>query len=319
MSESNRIFSDWTQRCSGISHITSVGVSITETQLANLEKLEQRVIDSMSNPKLALTDNMKRDLAELKAKRDAPDELPKGAITNLDNVFRKVFWKRERLEIDNKYTDKGKQNQEDVLDLHSKVDGAFYTTNTKRFYNDFTNGEPDNFDLPETNPSVQIIVRDAKANFDLETFDKADLSENYTKQLNGYSWLLKDHFKLDYYPKGELCYGLTNSPIHTIINEKNSMFFKLGNPNDDNDKWIEVKRKIERNHIFDIAKFKKENPNYVFENEYLDFDIPYFMRVKKFHVETTQEDVDFVKQRVLMSKIYLVNKEIETLQKMKLI
>ena len=90
MSESNRIFSDWTQRCSGISYITSSAVTITETQLANLEKLQQRVIDSMDNPKLALTDNMKKDLAELKAKRDAPDELPKGAITHLNKVFNKV-------------------------------------------------------------------------------------------------------------------------------------------------------------------------------------------------------------------------------------
>jgi hypothetical protein len=317
MSESNRIFSDWTQRCSGISNITSSAVTITETQLANLEKLQQRVIDSIDNPKLALTDNMKKELAELKAKRDAPDELPKGAITYLDKVFNKVFWKKERLEVDNKYTDKGKNNQEDVLELHSKVDNAFYLTNKKRFFNKFTQGEPDNFDLP--NPEIQIVVRDAKANFDKETFDAADLSEGYKKQLNGYSWLLKDEFKLDYYPKGELCYGLTNSPIHTITNEMTTMFYKLGNPDSDNDKWKEVRRQIERNHIHDIAKFKKEYPSYVFENENLDFDIPYWMRVKKFEVITTQAEIDFIKQRVLMSKIYLVNKEIETLKQMRLL
>jgi len=317
MSESNRIFSNWTQRCSGISNITSSAVTITETQLANLEKLQQRVIDSISNPKLALTDNMKKELAELKAKRDAPDELPKGAITHLNKVFNKIFWKKERLEIDNKYTDKGKLNQEDVLDLHSKVDGGFYVTNKERFYNGFVQGEPDNFDLP--NPEIEIIVRDAKANFDKETFDAAGLSDNYIKQLNGYSWLLKDEFKLDYYPKGELCYGLTNSPIHTITNEMTTMFYKLGNPDSDNDKWKEVRRQIERNHIHDIAKFKKEYPSYVFENENLDFDIPYWMRVKKFHVETTQADIDLIKQRVLMSKIYLVNKEIETLKQMRLL
>ena len=97
------------------------------------------------------------------------------------------------------------------------------------------------------------------------------------------------------------------------------MFYKLGNPDSDNDKWKEVKRKIERNHIHDIAKFKKEYPSYVFENENLDFDIPYWMRVKKFEVITTQADIDFIKQRVLMSKIYLVNKEIETLKQMKLL
>ena len=317
MSESNRIFSDWTQRCSGISHITSSAVTITEAQLANLEKLQQRVIDSMSNPKLALTDNMKKDLAELKAKRDAPDELPKGAITHLNKVFNKVFWKKERLEIDNKYTNKGKLNQEDVLDLHSKVDGTSYFSNKKRFFNEFIQGEPDNFD--QINQNIQIVVRDAKANFDKETFDAAELSENYIKQLNGYSWLLKDEFNLDYYPKGELIYVLTNSPVHTIINETTTMLYKLGNPDSDNDKWKEVKRKIERNHIHDIAKFKKEYPSYVFENENLDFDIPYWMRVKKFNVETTQADIDFIKQRVLMSKIYLVNKEIETLKQMRLL
>jgi hypothetical protein len=317
MSELNRIFSNWTQRCSGISNITSSAVTITETQLANLEKLQQRVIDSIDNPKLALTDNMKKDLAELKAKRDAPDELPKGAKTHLDKVFNKVFWKKERLEIDNKYTNKGKLNEEDVLDLHSKVDGGFYIKNKERFYNEFIEGEPDNFDLP--NPEIQIVVRDAKANFDKETFDAADLIENYIKQLNGYSWLLKDNFNLDYFPKGELCYGLTNSPVHTITNEITTMFYKLGNPDSDNDKWKEVRKKIERNHIHDIAKFKLEYPSYVFENENLDFDIPYWMRVKKFEVITTQEDVDFIKQRVLMSKIYLVNKEIETLKQMRLL
>ena len=317
MNKSNRIFTDWTQRCSGISHITSSSVSITEAQSNRIKELDQRVLDSLYNLKLALTPNMKTELQGLKIKRDAPDVLPKGAITYLDKVFNKVFWKKERLEVDNKYTDKGKRNQEDVLQLHSDVDNGFYGSNTKRFYNKYIQGEPDNFDIP--NSDIKIIVRDAKANFDKETFDNADLIENYIKQINGYSWLLKDEYNLDYYPKGELCYGLTNSPLHTIANENNSMFYKLGCPDNDNDKWKETKKQIERNHIHDVKKFKEENPNYIFENENLDFDIPYWMRVKKFNIETTQQDIDFIKSRVLMSKIYLVNKEILTLKEMRLL
>jgi hypothetical protein len=286
--------------------------TISQSQLNKLAEYDKRVIDSVTDPKKALTEKMKEEYAMLKAKRDAPDELPAGAKTHLDNVFRSQFWRRKDL-LENKYLEHGNMTEQDVLDLFSKVDGSFYIKNDEYLSNEFIEGTPDNID--ESGPLV--IVRDAKSKFSLKTLEESELTHLYMWQLKGYSWLIKEKLGLDYYPKGELCCGLVNGLESHIQNEKTSLFYKMGCPSDDNDRWIEMKRQIERNHIFDIRKFKEEYPNYVFENEILDFDIPASCRVMKFEVETTEEDVVAIKSRVTLSRIYLVQKEIETLKKMK--
>jgi hypothetical protein len=63
--------------------------------------LLEREEEAKTNPKKALTDNMKVSLAELIEKRDKPDELPPGAITHLEGVFRDVFWSEEDYSIIN--------------------------------------------------------------------------------------------------------------------------------------------------------------------------------------------------------------------------
>ena len=312
--ESNRIFTDWRQRCSGLGHIMTNLNSISQSQINKLEMYNQRVIDSVSDPKKSLTDKMKEEYAMLKAKRDAPDELPSGAITHLDNVFRSRFWKRKDL-LSNKYLEKGNFCEEDTLDLFSKADGSFYIKNDEFLSNEFVEGTPDNID---ESGSI-VIVRDAKSKYSLKSFEESELIHLYEWQLKAYSWLVKEKLGLDYFPKGELCCGLVNGLMHQIQNETTSMFYKLGCPSDDDEKWIETKAQIERNHIFDIRKFKDEYPSYVFVNPVLDFDIPASCRVKKFDVITTADDVEAIKSRVMLSRIYLVQKEIETLKKMNLI
>lgn len=318
MEESNRMFTKWRQRCSGIGHIvTSLPVPITDSEIIELKGLieECETGININGSKTKWTDTKASRVRLLQKKQKGEDELPSGLITHLNKEFRAKFWNRESLEVSNHYLEKGKNNQEDVMALHSLVDGEFYISNKKRFYNEYIEGEPDNFD--EIVSGNKIKVRDAKANFELQSFEDAELIPLYSWQIRGYSWLLKDEFKLDYYPQGELCYGLTNSPVHIIQDQMTSMFYKMGRPDDDNEKWIETKRLIERRNIFDIKKFKDDYPSYIFENKNLDFDIPYWMRVKKFDVSVTQEDIDVIKSRVMMSRIYLVNREIETLKKMK--
>jgi hypothetical protein len=55
--------------------------------------------EAKTNPKKALTDNMKVSLAEL-IEKDKPDELPPGAIT-WKEFFRDVFWSEEDYSIIN--------------------------------------------------------------------------------------------------------------------------------------------------------------------------------------------------------------------------
>lgn len=312
--ETNRIFTNFKQRCSGLGHIMTNLESITQSQLNKITEFDKRVIDSLTDPKKALTEKMKEEYAMLKAKRDKPDELPSGAKTHLDNVFRSQFWRRKDL-LENKYLEHGNFTEQDVLDLFSKTDGSFYIKNDEYLWNDFIEGTADNID----ESGSLVIVRDAKSKFTLKTLEESELIHIYNWQLKGYSWLVKEKLKLDYFPKGELCCGLVNGLESHIQNETTSLYYKMGCPSDDNEKWMEMKMQIERNHIFDIKKFKEDYPNYVFANPVLDFDIPPSCRVMKFEVETTEEDVTAIKSRVMLSRIYLVQKEIETLKKMKVI
>lgn len=305
---SKLIFKNYKFRCSSLGHLMTNLDTITDKQLSELSELEQRYLDSFDNPKRILTENMQKRFLELKAKRDAEDVLPTGAKTYLDSVFRDVFWKRKVI-LTNKFLDKGLLTEQDILDLASKLDDEFYTKNDLQGENDFIQGSWDNF--------KNDIVRDTKSNFSLETFENAELTSQYNWQLKGYSWIIKEQEKLDFYPKAELIYGLVNSPLHIIKNEINSLYYKMDSPNEDNENFILAKQQIERNHIFDVALFQRDYPFYIFENEMMDFSIPSILRIKKFNIETNQEDIEHIKRRVLMSRIYLCQKEIDVNNKLK--
>lgn len=310
MSESNLIFTKWRPRCSSLGHImTNLPKPISEEEKVELANLleECRTGVNANGNKTKWTETKAERVKALKKKEKGDDELSSGIKTHLDDVFRAVFWRRRR-NLSNKYLDKGLLVEQDILDLASKIDGDFYIKNGQRYSNEYLEGEWDNFDKK---------IRDAKANYDLKTFDEAELTSLYEWQLHGYSFLAKDEFKLPDYPESELIYGLVNNPLHHIQNEITRQYYAHGNPSDDNEKWIEVKRQIERNMIFDIELFKRDYPHYQFENKVLDFDIPAILRMKKFEVKTTQDHIDHIQRRVLLCRIYLCNKEIEIYNKLK--
>jgi hypothetical protein len=288
------IFKNWRPRASAIGNLMTGFNGITEAQTAELNKLKQRVRDSADNPKLALTDNMKAKLAELKAKRDAPIELSTGAKSYLDVVFRDVFWKRKRF-LQNKYLEKGLFFEQNALALLSKVDNAFYIKNDLFFENSWVQGTPDN---------VTDIVRDTKCSYDLETFENSELSTLYKWQIKAYCWLTG-------LTHGQLVFALVNSPLHHLLNEKNRMFYQCGNPSDLDEEWIRTVSQLERNFIFDIDEFKIEYPHYEFVSPVLDFTIPEQFRIKKFDVELEESDIEDMKLATMLSREYLCLKEIE--------
>lgn len=300
MSESNLIFKNWKPRASSIGNLMGGFKGITPNQLDELTKLEQRVRDSFDNPKLALTENMKAKLVELKLKRDAPIELSVGAKSYLDTVFRRIFWRRERF-LTNKYLEKGLLFEQNALALASKVDNDFYIKNDEYFENDFICGTPDN---------ITDIVRDTKCSYDLETFDNSELSTLYSYQLKAYCWLTGRE-------KGQLIFALVNSPLHQLLNEKTRLFYQHGNPTDDNEDWQKILCQMERNFIFDINEFKSEYPHYEFFNPILDFTIPEQFRIKKFNIELLDEDIEDMKLATMLSREYLCKKEVSIYEKLK--
>ena len=296
-------FKHWKCRSSSLGHILTVVNNISAKQKEQIKKLQTRKDDPKQN---ALTPAMEDTLKTLIAQRDKPDVLPQGVETHLDNVFRSEFWGRRRL-LFNKFLDKGNLCEDDSIGLKSQIDGFFYTKNEDHFENAFIKGTPDN---------IQENVKDIKSNYDQETFDKAELTSLYEWQVKAYIWLMLNNKVLTSW-RGKLVYCLVNNPIHQIINEKNSLFYKMGQPEDDDEKYVEAVRQTERNMIYDIEAHKKNYPNYFFENADLDFDIPAILRIKEFEVVLNTRDINLIKRRVKMCREYLMNKEQDILDKIK--
>ena len=296
-------FKHWKCRSSSLGHILTVVNNISAKQKEQIKKLQTRKDDPKQN---ALTPAMEDTLKTLIAQRDKPDVLPQGVETHLDNVFRSEFWGRRRL-LFNKFLDKGNLCEDDSIGLKSQIDGFFYTKNEDHFENAFIKGTPDN---------IQENVKDIKSNYDQETFDKAELTSLYEWQVKAYIWLMLNNKVLTSW-RGKLVYCLVNNPIHQIINEKNSLFYKMGQPEVDDEKYVEAVRQTERNMIYDIEAHKKNYPNYFFENAELDFDIPAILRIKEFEVVLNTRDINLIKRRVKMCREYLMNKEQDILDKIK--
>ena len=310
MEESNLIFKNYKPRCSSLGNImTNLPQPITEVELAELKDLLNECetgVNSNGN-KTKWTDTKASRVKSLQKKQKGEDELPSGAKTHLDDVFRSIFWKRRR-SLSNRYLDKGLLTEEDVLALASSMDDDFYTKNKEHYENEYIQGSWDNF---------KEKIRDTKSNYDLKTFDEADSSSLYEWQLRGYSFIAKDVFKLSDCPQAELIYGLTNNPLHHITNEITRQYYANGTPNEDNEEWLEIKRQIERNMIFDKKLFIRDYPHYIFENKIWQYDIPAKFRVKKFDVSVIEDNILDIKRRVLMSRKYLMDKEIAIYERMK--
>lgn len=293
------IFKEWKPRASSLGHIMTNLVSSSDIDKWKTRKAE--LIGERDNGvnlngrKVKWTDNKQKELKKLKSYLSNPQELPAGAITHLDNVFQSQFWGRKRI-LHNKYLEKGVMQENDGLDLKSEVDGVAYFKNDTEFENDWVRGTPDNIQ--------DNRVTDIKCNYDMESFRKADLNAVYEHQIKAYLMLTD-------LTEGELCYCLVNTPESHITAQTKSMWYNLGMPDEENEEWIEVKKQIERNTIFDPIKFKEEYPNYIFLNHESDLYIPPILRVKKFDVTLTDEDVENIKTRVELARKYLFKKEIE--------
>jgi hypothetical protein len=287
------LFSNFRFRCHRLGDLMTNLPGLTASEEKKMVTLAMRKNDAKIGKAKDLTAIMEEDLKLLIAKKNQPDSLPTGAKSYLDDVFDEIYWRRKRM-LANKYLDKGLMNEQDVLELHSNIDGVTYFKNTQRFYNKYLEGTPDNFDE---------IIRDAKANFDLESFRKAHLTTGYLWQLKGYMWLTG-------VKNAQLMYGLVNNPLHQISNAITSTFYAMGCPADDDEEFMKAKMQIERNMIFDHKLFIEEYPNYVFHNPVLDFDIPEILRIKKFDVTLEDSDIHHMETRVLLSRLYLCEKEI---------
>lgn len=311
-------FTNWKARCSTLGELlTCLPIPLREATEEDTKRRDILIAirDTGKNPET----NRKNDFDDAKKKElqnleniinriEPEDVLPPGAITHLKKVFNKEFWGRHR-KLKNKFLTKGTICETDALDLVSQRDDEFYVKNEEHIENDFIQGTPDN---------IQVKTKDTKANWDLESFQEAELSSLYEWQLIGYMWILHSYETPDLQTKteAELDYCLVNAPEELILDELKKLQWELKVIDLDypSEEYIQRAQEIERNMIFDVEKFQREYRTYNFYNTDLDFSIPAHMRLKSFDVQLTQEHIKHITKRVTMAREWLIEKEKDTLK-----
>ena len=229
-------------RCSAISKLMGKLETITEKQLEDLIKLEERKqrfekgLLNDKGKKTTFTENMESTRLGLIAKRDAPDELPTGAKTYLKEYFVGKRYKNTK-RFSSKYTDKGILVEPEAIELVKQfLNIPFGEKNTERKSNSFITGECDLY--------LNKIVFDVKAAYDCHSFPVFDtpLKPAYYGQGQGYMnlWEVEKYM---------VAYCLLDMPEEMIWEQVNKKKWERGEDRTDDDIYEELKEKHTYSHL----------------------------------------------------------------------
>jgi hypothetical protein len=254
---------DWSKfnvRCSAIGKI----MTNAQGYAPLTEKQEQAVIEFEKKDKeKGLTDKQREELNALYAKR----EMSKKTVlsdTHVTYLMEEYAWRVYRKksvskELDIEYTAKGREVEEESINLLSRYDKKLYKKNTQRIENDFLSGEPDVF-TGEIITQAEAVT-DIKSIWDYPGFLKklhSDLESDYIWQIKGY---------------GDLCNTKDLSVANCLVNMSEGMIFDY------------LQRLLRRMNVISA-----DSPEYLAKAEDLEHsmrfdDIPFRLRVKKVPID----------------------------------
>ena len=243
-------------RASGIYNICTNLEKITEKQLQTLAALAA---------KEKRTAKQNETLTELIAKRDAPDELPEGAITHLYDIYDShVYGIRE--DISSPQMEKGNLCEQDSLDLIKPYFG-FLLKNESHFEKGFIKGTPDAL--------TDEYVIDTKTSWNLRTFRAADVKAIYEWQLQAYMYLTGRN-------KAVLAYCLVDTPESLIMDEIKRQTYYKGIVDELSDEFAAIEDQVTLNMTFSDR-------------------IPAKNRVKLFQIDRDEKKIEAMKRRSEMA------------------
>ena len=212
-----------------------------------------------------------------KADKDA-GVLSKTAQSHLISVYIREKYGRIK-EVETKQMRKGKEAEEDSIDLLSKYLGRYLQKNTERIDNDFVTGLPDIFE------GDKIIgcdfIWDIKTCWDIFTFmDKltSPLDKNYWWQLQGYMYLTGAK-------KSAIAYCLTDTPEYLIASEKRKLMYQMDVATEESPEFQEAAAGLELNLIYP--------------------DIPTKEKVLIFNVDRDDDAIFRISQKVERARLWL--------------
>jgi hypothetical protein len=197
----------------------------------------------------------------------------------LREIFREEKYRR-RNEFSSKYIEKGLAQEENAITLFCRVKKVYLTKNETRLNNKYITGEPDLFH----GESITTCQEgwDTKCSWSLFTFpyEEDGLDKQYEWQNTGYMWLTGAK-------KWSTAYCLVNAMPDQVLNEKKSIWYKLGCP------------------IFNISEFIKEAPGFDFHCTEWDYDININDRVLEFTTERNDANINKLIERIIKCREYL--------------
>ena len=286
-------FDNYKFRCSSLGKIMTANRSttITSKQVIELAELETKFIDGK------ITDKQNEKRLYYISKRDAKPELSQGSQRYCKDLVKSVLFNREK-EFHSKYTDKGTIAEDDGITLLSDVYNKMMFKNEKHYANSHIQGTPD---------IVNDKVTDLKCSWDLFSYPLFDDEINnslYEWQIKAYCWLTGRN-------EGNLIYCMVDTPINIINDEIRRLDWAIslldGNGNVYEDKIPDVVNKISM-----MIYTRKGLEDFCHQDVNIDLDwfddfieIPKNIRVKKYDLELSTEDIEQIKEQVTLSREYM--------------
>ena len=149
------------------------------------------------------------------------EELGETARKELQKIWIEATYGR-RKEIDSKFIDKGNLEEESTITLYSRVKKKFFKKNEVTVSNEYFIGTPDSFTGEEIMKAEEI--QDFKTSWDIFTFHESKfgpLDKGYEYQLNCYQDITSTR-------TARLIYGLVDTPLRLIEDEKRRLAWKMG-------------------------------------------------------------------------------------------
>ena len=121
-----------------------------------------------------------------------------------------------------------------------------------------------------------------------------------------YYWQLMGYLCLLRAKKARLRYCLVNGTADLINDEKRRLMYQM-RIIDETPEYVEKCKQIERNHIFDMGLFFKQNPHFDFHTKLTEWDgdIPLNERIFTFEVDYSKEEELLIEQKVRKANDYI--------------
>lgn len=258
---------DFRLRPSQAQKVMAGSMSLSATDQAKIDLVDAKLAEGKSP-----TPKQNNDYLEAKAKAELLKKtLPKGAKSVANAWIREVLIYNRKLEISNKYTRKGKKNEDLAIEELNLYLGTNFKKNTKRIEDDYFTGECD------IDSEIYDMIIDIKNSYSLDTFpihDEVLVNEDYIAQVRVYMELYKRS-------RGAVSYHLTDLPDEDVEAIAYGVMKERGMDELD----FELFEEIKALHTYS--------------------DLDEFARIKIFGVDPDDKWMDELKYRVDLMKIYI--------------